>query len=176
MTAAELPQPLRIADDFEERRIVIEDIARMTSRPVKDARRSFHQLSADWQTLNVEGETWKEDFPDGPFLGAWQEHRKIYGYTLRSELVYRLKRALEQNPEFSVEGPPEHLLVDEYQDLNACDLAVIDAIAQRGARLYVAGDDDQSIYNFRYAHPEGIRTFEQHHDGSVTKALTECKR
>jgi ATP-dependent exoDNAse (exonuclease V) beta subunit len=43
----------------------------------------------------------------------------------------------------------EHLVVDEYQDLNPMDLEFVDALAAQGARLFVAGDDDQSIYSFR---------------------------
>jgi hypothetical protein len=47
----------------------------------------------------------------------------------------------------------------EYQDLNACDLLVLHSIAERGCSIIGAGDDDQSIYSFRRAAPEGIRRF-----------------
>ena len=40
------------------------------------------------------------------------------------------------------------LIVDEYQDLNACDLELLHLIAERGI-VIAAGDDDQSIYSFR---------------------------
>jgi len=53
----------------------------------------------------------------------------------------------------------EHLVVDEYQDLNPMDLRFVDAIAAGGARLFVAGDDDQSIYSFRFTSPAGIQDF-----------------
>jgi superfamily I DNA/RNA helicase len=43
------------------------------------------------------------------------------------------------------------LVVDEYQDLNACDLEVIRLLADRGCSIIAAGDDDQSIYSFRKA-------------------------
>jgi DNA helicase-2/ATP-dependent DNA helicase PcrA len=75
-----------------------------------------------------------------------------------------------------LDSPLPHLLVDEYQDLNRCDLAVIRAFAARGAELYVAGDDDQSIYGFRYAHPEGIRRFNQDYARSVSLTLERCRR
>jgi DNA helicase II / ATP-dependent DNA helicase PcrA len=47
------------------------------------------------------------------------------------------------------------VLVDEYQDLNRADQALIDAISGNAA-VTVIGDEDQSIYSFRHAHPEGI--------------------
>ena len=74
------------------------------------------------------------------------------------------------------EFPARHLLVDEYQDLNLCDLAVIKAIASRGVELFIAGDDDQSIYGFRKAYPEGIRRFPQEYQGAQDLPLHICKR
>jgi len=172
-----LPQPLRIADDWEERHIILEDLkALLNLSKIDDARRLLNELSADWQRLTADEVDWYRRFPNPAFLGAWREHREIYGYVLRAELVYQLKRALEQHGDFSLDGPPDHLLVDEYQDLNRCDLAVIKAIGDRGAEVYVAGDDDQSIYGFRMAHPDGIRRFPQDYAGAHELALEVCKR
>ncbi len=153
-----LLQPLRIADDWEERHIIVEDLKNLIDDDVDTVRDRLAELSADWDTLGVEGDA-KDRKADPTFVGAWQQHRRIFGYTLRAELVYQLKHALEQRADLELVPPTEHLLVDEYQDLNACDLAVIYAIRKRGAEVYGAGDDDQSIYGFRHALPAGIRGF-----------------
>ena len=172
-----LPKPLRIADDWEERHIVQEDLKAMLElKSVSDARRLLNELSADWQSLTADDSDWEQKFPNAPFLGAWREHRQLYGYTLRSELVYQLKKALEQRSDFQLESPISHLLVDEYQDLNRCDLAVVQYIESRGVELFIAGDDDQSIYGFRKAHPEGIRRFDQDFSNVSTLSLEVCKR
>jgi DNA helicase-2/ATP-dependent DNA helicase PcrA len=172
-----LPQPLRIADDWEERHIILEDLKRLLGlQRIDHARDLLNELSADWQSLTADEADWERRFPNPQFLGAWREHRTIYGYVLRAELVYQLKRALEQDPDFAVDGSPTHLLVDEYQDLNRCDLAVVKAIADRGVEVYCAGDDDQSIYGFRKAHPEGIRRFPQDYQHSQPLTLEICKR
>ncbi len=172
-----LPQPLRIADDWEERYIILEDLkALLGLNRIDEVQCLLNELSADWQQLAVDQDNWDLRFPNPAFLGAWREHRQIYGYLLRAELVYQLKRALEQQDDFVLEGPPSHLLVDEYQDLNRCDLAVVQAIADRGAEVYVAGDDDQSIYGFRMAHPEGIRRFPQDYPNARELELQICKR
>ncbi|MYH67828.1 MAG: ATP-dependent helicase [Dehalococcoidia bacterium] len=172
-----LPQPLRIADDWEERHIVLDDLkALLGLSRVSDAQDLVNQLSADWQSLTAEAEDWEKRFPNPQFLAAWREHRGIYGYTLRSELVYRLKQALENRDDFHLESPIEHLVVDEYQDLNRCDLAVVNHIASRDVELFVAGDDDQSIYGFRKAHPDGIRRFPDDYLGASELELEICKR
>jgi len=61
-----------------------------------------------------------------------------------------------------------HLLVDEYQDINAGQFELI-CLLSEGQRegLFVVGDDDQSIYSWRGGSPEFIRKFkEKEHFGS----------
>lgn len=70
----------------------------------------------------------------------------------------------------------EHLIVDEFQDLNPVDLAFIDGLVEKGCKIFIAGDDDQSIYSFRYADPSGIQTFPQRHVGTNLHTLNECFR
>jgi len=172
-----LPQPLRIADDWEERWIIMEDLKGLMGEgaDIDTVRDRLDELSADWNTLGVEGDA-AQQRADPRFVGAWREHRGVYGYTLRAELVYELKRALERRGDIELVPPTDHLLVDEYQDLNACDAAVIDAIRRRGAEVYGAGDDDQSIYGFRYALPAGIRTFPERYAPAGDLRLEVCVR
>lgn len=173
----ELPQPLRIADDWEERQIIMEDLKKTIGlNNIRDVGELLNALSADWQSLTAEEVNWEDKFPNPAFLGAWDEHRRLYEYTLRSELVYRLKQALQNRGDIELESSFKYLLVDEYQDLNRCDLAVIRSITAHGVESFVAGDDDQSIYGFRKAHPEGIRRFPQDYDNVTELALELCKR
>lgn len=170
-----LPYPIRIADDYEERWIIQEDLKQyLNLGNLSEVRDFIAQLSADWETLAADADGWERRFPSPLFLGAWREHRKIYGYTLRAELVYQLKLALEEG-EIHLVGCPSHVLIDEYQDLNSCDLAVVKSLSQSGAELYAAGDDDQSIYGFRYANPEGIRRFTTEYN-AADLSLTDCHR
>jgi DNA helicase II / ATP-dependent DNA helicase PcrA len=54
----------------------------------------------------------------------------------------------------------EHLLVDEYQDINPAQFALIELLSRDNRKgLFVVGDDDQSIYSFRGGNPEHIRSF-----------------
>lgn len=71
-----------------------------------------------------------------------------------------------------------HLIVDEYQDLNSSDIQFIDAAAKSNppANVYVLGDDDQSIYSFRFAYPLGIQTFSGRFPQTSTHTLIECFR
>lgn len=172
-----LPMPIRIADDWEERHIIIEDLKRLLSlRIISDVKDLLSQMSADWQSLTADEQEWESRFPNPRFIGAWREHRNVYAYSLRSELVYQLKHTFQQNPRIIDNIGFGFLLVDEYQDLNRCDLAVIKFLSDAGIRLFVSGDDDQSIYGFRKAHPMGIRRFTLDYQQSESKNLNICKR
>ena len=51
----------------------------------------------------------------------------------------------------------DHILVDEFQDINPLDLALIKAVVERNqATLTIVGDDDQAIFEWRGASPEYI--------------------
>ncbi len=172
-----LPRPIRIADDWEERYIIQEDLKKVLSlKEIGDVQNLINQLSTDWETLRIDEIGWEQQFPNPSFLGAWRSHKDQYGETLRAELVYQLKKQLNQSRDFQLDKEYKHILIDEYQDLNACDLAIVNELAKRGAELFVAGDDDQSIYGFRFATPEGIRNFEQIYQDSKKLALEICFR
>lgn len=49
-----------------------------------------------------------------------------------------------------------HLLIDEYQDSNTCQYALVKLLVGVRAGLTVVGDDDQSIYAWRGAKPENL--------------------
>lgn len=176
-TIEELPRPVRIADDWEERYIIQEDLKKILGAAnIRDIQDLISRLSADWETLKAEEVGWSDSFPDPKFLGALQAHKTVYGETLRAELVYKLKRSLDQNAEFKIDNNYKYVLIDEYQDLNACDLSVVRSLATKGAKIFVVGDDDQSIYGFRYANPNGIRQFPEVYDNAARLNLTTCYR
>lgn len=70
----------------------------------------------------------------------------------------------------------EHLIIDEFQDLNPCDLELIDHMIQRGVVTFVAGDDDQSIYSFRFASPQGIQEFTNNYPNAGSHIISDCFR
>lgn len=82
---------------------------------------------------------------------------------------------IRQNPAHPDIPHFDHVLVDEYQDLNRADQELIDALAQ-GSSVTVIGDEDQSIYSFRHAHPEGITEYGQSHPQTHDELLNECRR
>jgi DNA helicase-2/ATP-dependent DNA helicase PcrA len=71
----------------------------------------------------------------------------------------------------------DHMLVDEYQDLNRKDQDLIRILAGDASGLCVVGDEDQSIYESqRFAAPAGLVDFDRSVRGTTTLTLTYCHR
>ncbi|MGN0466016.1 MAG: ATP-dependent helicase [Lachnospiraceae bacterium] len=62
----------------------------------------------------------------------------------------------------------QYILVDEFQDINKIQFAIIQMLAKPRNNLFIVGDDDQSIYQFRGAKPEIMLGFESEYK--------ECKK
>lgn len=153
-----LPEPIRLADDWEWSELIRQHLKALVDCDVRMIDRARAEMASNWESLEpAEDPDLPEDVRNR-FAGIWEHHRRIYGYALLAELPFRLLRALEDHPDLNI-GDWEYLVVDEYQDLNQCDLSVLRQITHRSRVLVATGDDDQSIYSFRRAHPIGIRRF-----------------
>ncbi len=161
--ASRLPEPIRIADDWEWNILIKKDLSKRLEVRTSYIAKLKNEMSASWESLSPQEDPSVPPEIRARFMGLWEEHGRIFGYTLLSELPFRFKIALESNPDLDL-GNLELIAVDEYQDLNPCDLKCFRILAERGITILAIGDDDQSIYQFRKAHPEGIRSFPNEYD------------
>jgi len=95
-----------------------------------------------------------------------------YGY---SDIIFGLVKYLEQN---KGEVPIyDHILVDEFQDFNKLEIALIDLLSEKSPVL-IAGDDDQALYDdLKSASAKHIR--ERFSDGCKeweSFTLPHCRR
>ena len=94
---------------------------------------------------------------------------------LIGELIPIALQYLRYNPASQYRMKFKHVIVDEYQDLNKAEQVLIDLLAE-GAKISIVGDDDQSIYGFKNAHPEGIIRFDSSHPNTHDEILVDCRR
>lgn len=69
-----------------------------------------------------------------------------------------------------------YVMVDEYQDTNYAQYALVSLLASGNNNLCVVGDDDQSIYRFRGATIENILNFEDEYRNAKTIRLEQNYR
>jgi len=79
-------------------------------------------------------------------------------------LLYWHQMMAEPTLAAAVRARFDHVLVDEYQDTNALQAAILLALTPDGRGLTVVGDDAQSIFSFRAATVRNILDFPQQFD------------
>jgi ATP-dependent DNA helicase Rep len=88
-------------------------------------------------------------------------------------------KILEQRPDVlsTYQAAAQHLLVDEYQDINADQHRLITLLTNnQTSGLFAVGDDDQSIYGFRGGDPLYIRSFTDDYPGCKVLQLRVSRR
>lgn len=94
------------------------------------------------------------------------------------QLISLAVRVLEQNDYVHeiVAGSIKHLLVDEYQDLNPAQERLIQLLLSKGGNLFVVGDANQCIYQWRGSDVQCFEHFEQRFPNSEAIFLQRNRR
>ena len=101
------------------------------------------------------------------YQNYWRRCRQADALDFDDILVYTYL-LFAQNPDIQ-QKYEEHfhfVLVDEYQDTNYAQHAIVWQLTQHRRRLCVVGDDAQSIYSFRGANIDNILTFQRLYEGA----------
>jgi len=180
---ANYPVSPRVLDTWEQRHIFDEELKASNGFSIKRCSELRTHFEALWSTGN----------PPLPYISSpnpaisqsestsfrifHSQRSQLYGCILPGESV---RQCVDNIKSGSLDPKQllniEHLIVDEYQDLNNCDIEFVDLLAAKGVTIFVSGDDDQSIYSFRYASPSGIQTFPQRFTSPGDHALQLCFR
>ncbi len=148
--AARTERTLRFLLGFE-REAMLYDIGEvMPALPnQRDRKRELNRVCAAWAegtNLQVAG-----------FVGEMDRWLRRHGGMLIDEVVQLARIGLESGD--IPAGTFDEVVIDEYQDLTAAEQQLVEGIWSEAGSLVVLGDDDQSIYSFRFNHPRGIEEF-----------------
>ncbi|MDA3616429.1 ATP-dependent helicase [Polluticaenibacter yanchengensis] len=82
------------------------------------------------------------------------------------DLLFKMHEVLVRFPQVlhKYQHKFKYVMVDEYQDTNATQYAIIKLLAAANENICVVGDDAQSIYSFRGATIENILQFQKDYD------------
>ena len=128
----------------------------LPSAPVAELRRLdtvFSRLKLD---LDVDVDLVARDADAGPTARSFVAYERTIAATGGldfDDLVARAVHLLQARPDVLAEWRVRctHLLVDEAQDLDRMQLRMALLLAAPGNRIFLVGDDDQSIYGWRLA-------------------------
>jgi DNA helicase II / ATP-dependent DNA helicase PcrA len=89
------------------------------------------------------------------------------------DLLVNWLKLLQTNQEISqrICSKFEYVLVDEFQDTNTVQAALVHYLSQPQGNILVVGDDAQSIYSFRAATVENILSFQKQYPAATMHKL-----
>ena len=139
--------------------------------------KTINEVANAWKTANEEMLDFEEIAQADPQLGQaltnisqGLDKDHFIDFSL---MVRRAAEALQANSQGALQAvaPLEHLMVDEYQDVNTVQETLISELHQRSKTLFVVGDDDQAIYAWRGADVGNIISFDQRYPNSSAHTL-----
>jgi len=142
---------------------------------VRNVRKKIRAYEAAWARLQENDPGYVQSPEDAAFERCLVPWLKFHRAMIIGEVIPQLYSYLAANPAAKERVEFSHILVDEYQDLNKAEQSVISLLSNT-ADICIVGDDDQSIYSFKHAHPEGIREWLLIHPGAEDLTLGDCRR
>jgi DNA helicase-2/ATP-dependent DNA helicase PcrA len=166
--AAGLPSAYTILDTSDVRTILREIHAALEipSEP-GDIRNSASTISRVKNGMPV-----RPDNTMSKIMDAYQSRLARLGALDFDDLLGRTRDLLAGNAEVRERWQKRFssILVDEYQDTNPVQYAIVGILAARHRNICVVGDADQAIYGFRAATPEALVNF-QNDWGAETRVV-----
>ena len=139
---------------------------------VKELRMAYE---AAWARLQHQQPGYALGAEDAAFQADLLSWLRFHEAMLIGEVIPQLHQYLDANPAAAERQEFAYILVDEYQDLNRAEQGVIELLSD-AAEVCIVGDDDQSIYSFKHAHPDGIREWLNANVGADDLGLDDCRR
>lgn len=163
----------RSLNTFETKALIC-DIAGVSGgkRPTK---KMIQGYTAAWAQSQGDEPGFAKTDEEKAFQAALLGWLEFHEGMLIGELIPYLVRYLKDNPAAAERSEFKHLLVDEFQDLNKAEQTAIAYLGEM-AEICIVGDDDQSIYSFKCAHPDGIREWKDLHPACADLEMADCHR
>lgn len=117
---------------------------------------------------------WAEDFIDAisEICRGYVRRKRSAGLVDLDDLLLFWRAAVQDErlgPRLG--GALDHVLVDEYQDVNELQVDILTGLRRADPRITVVGDDAQALYSFRAAEPRHILEFDRVFPRSTTVIL-----
>lgn len=108
----------------------------------------------------------------------YQEKLQFYNALDFDDILFLVVRLFNQFPEVARKYSErfKYIMIDEYQDTNALQFNMIQALTSTHQNICVVGDDDQAIYAFRGADISNILNFEKQYPNTKVIKLEENYR
>ena len=111
------------------------------------------------------------------FYGYLYQQKKCFGLDYNDLIIITL-HIFDQFPDIALKWQQrlEYVMIDEFQDIDALQIALMEKLVEYHRNLFVVGDPDQTIYTWRGADVRYLLDFADAHEGCKTILMTENYR
>mgnify|MGYP000873606874 CR=1 FL=1 len=154
----------------------------ITDKQIKPRAVSSAILSAKNEMITPEAYEASANYPfQKSVAGIYSQYeslRKTAGALDFDDLLLEVVRLFNEQPEVRNRWRDHfrHILIDEYQDTNAAQYAIVKSLVGPERNICVVGDDWQSIYSWRGADFKNILNFERDFPGALVVKLEQNYR
>ena len=138
------------------------------------------RAKGDAKTRTMFAESAKS-YPEQVAAAVWEHYERIMHeeHALDfDDLLLKTLQLLKENPVIRdlLRARYRYIHIDEYQDTNAVQYAIVRMLTDEHQNICAVGDIDQNIYSWRGADIANILQFERHFNGTTTVFLEENYR
>ncbi|WP_443729923.1 ATP-dependent helicase [Slackia isoflavoniconvertens] len=111
------------------------------------------------------------------FYGYLYQQKKCFGLDYNDLIIITL-HIFDHFPDIALKWQQrlEYVMIDEFQDIDALQIALMEKLVEYHRNLFVVGDPDQTIYTWRGADVRYLLDFADAHEGCKTILMTENYR
>lgn len=111
------------------------------------------------------------------FYGYLYQQKKCFGLDYNDLIIITL-HIFDHFPDIALKWQQrlEYVMIDEFQDIDALQIALMEKLVEYHRNLFVVGDPDQTIYSWRGADVRYLLDFADAHEGCKTILMTENYR
>lgn len=105
----------------------------------------------------------------------YEEYKKQNNYIDYDDMLVKALKILREEPDILhyYRSKYTHILLDEGQDTSKVQYEIIKLLAKPLNNIFLVGDDDQSIYQFRAAFPEELLNFNKNYPNAKVMFMEE---
>lgn len=168
---------------YEERGLSLRDMSFAAARDMFEIRKTKREPDYHIDMLTQPLEVLKERYDsavkasDILFYGYLYQERKCFAFDY-NDLIKVVMHIFNENPEIKLKWQQrlEYVMIDEFQDIDDIQYALMEALTGFHKNLFIVGDPDQTIYTWRGANVGYLLDFDKKYHGAKTIMMNENYR
>ncbi len=178
---SDINEMLRII--YEERGLTLRDMTFSAARDMIEILKTIKRPDYYLDLINMSLDELKSKYDravtpgDIIFYGYLYQEKKCFALDYNDLIIFTLHIFdVNESVKLKWQKRLEYIMIDEFQDIDALQYRLMEALAGWHKNLFVVGDPDQTIYTWRGADVKFLLEFDKRFPGTVTVMMNENYR